>query len=730
MKGFLDRHKLLTDIGITVLICIVMLTVLEIRAPYFFLQDDNAVSYICQYVYSIRSVLHGEFPFYNFHQLGGISFLDKGQTGQLNIFVYIGALLSKVFLGHLGGVIDFTSAVYLTGGAAGMLLFLQKDLKVQRFIGIIGAVTWSFNTFSVYVGSNWMIVIIFTGCMPWVLHATYYLIGHKGIKALILAAVPKVLLFYGGQPQYFLYTVIFDFIFALTYVLVFSSKGTKLKTSGRFIFKYFLSGLLVTLWSLPLLVPMYKCMKYSADRSGALYIEEFTRGLYDFTNFMMSLFYPFMQSPFVTALDENGQFDRIADPFIAAQANLAHIGYIMFFGAVLGIAYVLLGLLKRVEKPLMRSVRTLYCLIPVMVITFLWAVSVKFNMILYYIPMINRFRYPFKVMQFFIFFLICFGCIGLDIMTAKMNGGTRRKGNIVSAVMIVLTVINLACVYTLLGSQVLGTYTDSPVPYEEPYEDELSGQRYLTVLTHPAFWNFDDDNEDGYRRISRDTAALLGNNYATYYGLDNISGYDVMWRAESFEANWNMIWHFQDVCGSVNDVYDGMVEDMRARAVSFYVTLPEYSDYVEQKLQPYGITRWAGDEGRVIFYDPEAEPRAYSLSPQNDAPGHVELEEHVNYLTVTTPEDFEGGSVTVNFTHDGRFAGTVDGEEYTITDSGDCHDMIIEGVPAGSHEIVFAFEDHTFMYCLIISAAGTIILAAAAYFMKRKKGTEQTDAPA
>ena len=43
MKGFLDRHKLLTDIGVTVLICIVMLTVLEIRAPYFFLQDDNAV---------------------------------------------------------------------------------------------------------------------------------------------------------------------------------------------------------------------------------------------------------------------------------------------------------------------------------------------------------------------------------------------------------------------------------------------------------------------------------------------------------------------------------------------------------------------------------------------------------------------------------------------------------------------------------------------------------------
>jgi hypothetical protein len=56
MNEFIKKHKLLSNIVILVLICILMLIALEIRQPYFFLQDDNADSYICQYVHSLRSV--------------------------------------------------------------------------------------------------------------------------------------------------------------------------------------------------------------------------------------------------------------------------------------------------------------------------------------------------------------------------------------------------------------------------------------------------------------------------------------------------------------------------------------------------------------------------------------------------------------------------------------------------------------------------------------------------
>ena len=88
---------------------------------------------------------------------------------------------------------------------------------------------------------------------------------------------------------------------------------------------------------------------------------------------------------------------------------------------------------------------------------------------------------------------------------------------------------------------------------------------------------------------------------------------------------------------------------------------------------------------------------------------------------VTTPDSFEGGSVTVNYTHDRRFIATVDGEQAAITDSGDYHDMIIEGIPSGSHEIVFRFVDHTFRNCLVISLIGTVALAGLLLITERKK---------
>ena len=145
---------------------------------------------------------------------------------------------------------------------------------------------------------------------------------------------------------------------------------------------------------------------------------------------------------------------------------------------------------------------------------------------------------------------------------------------------------------------------------------------------------------------------------------------------------------------------------MRTRGVSFYVTIPQNADYVENKLSGYGISRWYEDGNRVIFYDPEALPLAY-----DGGFGELPLDEHVNFLRVITPSDFEGGSVTVNFTRDHRFKAYVDGEEREITGSPDFSDMEVEDVPAGQHEVIFRFEDNTFKYSLVLSVSLTLILA-------------------
>lgn len=717
MNEFIKKHKLLSNTVILVLICILMLLALEIRQPYFFLQDDNADSYICQYVHSLRSVSQGEFPLYNFHQLGGVPFLDRGQTGELNIFVYVAGILSQLFLGHLCGTIDFTAALYLIAGAIGMFLFLRKKTGVADYIALLGALAWSFNSFSIYCGSNWIISIILTGCFPWMVLSTVYLSEHDGLKAIVLAAIPKVFMFYSGHPQYFAYAIIFDYMFGVCYLLFETGKGRRLKAEGKFTLKYFLSGLVVSLWSIPLLGPMYSAMTNSGDRSAELPLDIFVNNTYNPLDVIRGFLFPFIQYDVTTTEIVDGEEFGVIDQIDAIHKNMSHIGVILVLAALFGLTHLIGAINKIKTNDEKKTFRKMYAFLPPFVVALVWASAKWFNRILYFIPIINRFRYPFKLMQYSLFFLIGFACLSVA-MIMKDYKATEKRKKIVGIVILVVECINLLSVYMLIPVRYFGVYTNSPVPYVEKFEEDFRGNRLVPVLAHPYFWDPFNNNEYNLpTRTAHPDAATLRSNYATYYGIDSVSGYDLLTSEETWVATYFMSHLISDVGGNLGDIDENTVSGMREHAVSFYVTLPHNADYVESKLEPYGIVRFGEDEDHVVFYDDQAEPRAYS----GDDFGPVTLDEHVNYLVVTTPDDFEGGSVTVNFTHDRRFVATVDGEPATITGNPDYHDMTVTGVPSGSHEIIFRYVDNVFRNCLIVSVIGTVILAAALFITEKKR---------
>ncbi|MCR5048591.1 MAG: hypothetical protein K6A37_06500 [Saccharofermentans sp.] len=721
MRAFIEKHKLLTDILITVLLCAVMLIAMEIRQPYFFLQDDNCDSYVCQYAYSLESVIQGEFPYYNFHQFGGMRYLDKGQTGQLNIFVYIAGAMSELFLGHIGGVLDFTAALYLVAGAVGMLLLLQKRFKTGRAASVIGAIAWSFNSFSIYCGSNWLIAIILTGCLPWIILTTGYLVEHDGIKALILAAIPKVFMFYGGHPQYFIYAILFDYLFAVSYIFFFTAKGERLKAQGKFLLKYFISGLPVLLWSLPLLVPMYEMMTSSADRAAAFDWEYFSDRTFRLKDLVLGLIAPFLQLDITGFMEVDGVEIAVVDCMVAIQKNMCHIGYILFMSALLGLVHIVFGRNGAKNKETLIRKKQMLALIPCALIALFWAGTLWFNRIVFLIPVLNRFRFPFKLMQYFLLFLIVFASIALDWYLSK-----KKNNRLLPVLLIAVQVINLTGLYMLIPVRNFVVYTNSKVPYAEPWLEELADHRYVTVMDYLDFYDTEHLDEFGNSdptRVPRDTVALLTNNYATYFGLDDISGYEILNNNELHAANGEMLTYIEDVGGSIGVIYDGMVEQMRDRGVSLYITVPENADCVESCLAPYGITRWKEDDKRVIFYDSEAEPRAYYSDASEDY-GEVSLDVHVNYLEVTTPAEFEGGSVTVNFIHDRGFIATVDGQQMPITDCGNCSDMIVSDVPSGAHTVVFRFVDNSFRNSLIVTSAVTVLLAAGMLIGRKFKNKE------
>jgi len=717
MSEFIQKHKKLTELAILVLLCILMLTAIEVRQPYFFLQDDNADSYICQYVHTIRSALEGEFPLYNFHQYAGIGFLDRGQTGQLNPVVYIGGALSYLFLGHLTGTVDFVAAIYLISGAVGMLLLLRR-FKLSSASAITGAIAWSFNSFSIYCGSNWIIAIILTGCLPWIVLTSQKLIKEKSFKALVLASFAKTFLFFGGHPQYFIYAVLFDFLFAVCVILESEAKGKRLNTALKYTVRYALSGMLTALWSLPLLVPMYNAMSRSYTRSSALDFEEFIGNRFRLKDFILSQYNPLMQYDVTdTATLEDGSSIGVIDVIDAIQKNMAHVGFIVFFAAVMGIVIVVTRY-KEKDSKTHEAVRNMTVCIPVLIITFLWATSSVFNRIIYLIPIFNRFRYPFKVMQYALFFLILLASVCLDYLLVNLGENKKKLAKALKVILPVAEVINLTLVYLLLPVRFFGLYTLSDKPFEDEAADLISGSRYAFVGDEPEYWDFVT-----YERIGHDTTATLAYNYATYFGLSNIGGYDVLLPMESCYSLYKPLCHMTNVCSNI-DLYDNLVPDMSAHGVSYYVCLIENKDEVGDFLEPYGITLCYEDDVKAVFFDELAEPLVYlSCGETSHA---LSYEEHVNYLRITTDEVFEGGMVVANYTHDPHFIATVDGVEVNIDDIGDFSKMIIDNVPSGPHEIILRYVDNSFNYSLVASLTGTIfvvLIYASKKLLKSRKNS-------
>lgn len=716
MSEFIRKHKLLTELAILVLLCILMLTAIEVRQPYFFLQDDNADSYICQYVFSLRSVLSGEFPLYNFHQYAGLSFLDRGQTGQLNIFVYIGGFLSYLFLGHLTGTLDFVAALYLIIGALGMYLLLKK-YNLSAVASLIGSIAWSFNSFSIYCGSNWIISIILTGCLPWMIYTSHLMLKENGIKAIICSAIAKTFMFYGGHPQYFVYAIIFDFFFMLCVIFAQEKKDNRLKAELSFTFKYFISGALTTLWSLPLLVPMINSMNKSITRSSALEFDTFVDSLFSLKDFIIGQYNPLMQYD-ITRVEvmENGESIGLIDTLIAIHKNMSHMGFIVFFALIMAIVILITRRNNKDQLTSTAIVKIAMCL-PPMLIAVLWASSPIFNRLIYIIPVLNRFRYPFKLMQYAMFFMIFIAAVSLDYLLESLLAKKEKLLSLLKIALPLIEIVDLIIVYLLLPVRFFGMYTLSPKPFEDEAVDLLKGSRYVFVGDAPAYWDLDTRQRQG-----NDSVATLGYNYATYLGLSNIGGYDVLLPESTAYSLFDTINNMGNVCANVA-LYDELVPDMSAHGVSYYVCLLENENEIGEFLEPYGITLCYEDDVKAIFYDALAEPLVFAVT-DDDAYG-IDFEEHVNYLRIVTDESFEGGMIVANYTHDSHFEAALDGDVVPITDQGNYEKMIINDVPSGSHEIVIRYVDNTFKYSAIVSLAGTALVTMAYIIIKMRKKEEK-----
>ena len=121
-KVFLHRAYYILSIIATLSLFFLLL---EHKYPYYFLQDDNRHYFLPLFVHDYRSLLNGEIPFFNFHQLLGTPALAVGLPASLYPFVYLSVFLSKSLWGHYFAAIDILVFLHLIIAGIGLFILLQ-----------------------------------------------------------------------------------------------------------------------------------------------------------------------------------------------------------------------------------------------------------------------------------------------------------------------------------------------------------------------------------------------------------------------------------------------------------------------------------------------------------------------------------------------------------------------------------------------------------------------------
>ncbi len=667
------RKQYCIDIAVILLICLLLFALLELRYPYFFLNDDNADSYLCSYRHTVRSVLSGEFPFYNFHQFCGKRFFEVGQTGSLNPLVYIAAFCSQLVFGHFDATIDIMALILIVIGSAGAYVFL-REIGCTRIPAIIGAIGWNLNNYNISIGNSWIIVIMTTSLLPWMYYGSFKLHQRRSVFGLLLAVIPRIALFYCGHPQFFIYSVLFDFVFLASYELINKNEtGTRLRSLLNLIVEYVVSYVIVTIASLPLLLPMLDFMSAS-ERSEKISFEDF------------------ISSRLISGV---GFFGIVSIVFTVV-------------GTVI-LIFLTVSLGKGFAAYTKETIGMLAAL-PVAVITLLWMLSVDFNRIIYLIPILNRFRWPHKLTIVTISAVIIISSLAMTMLERYLKQKYSKSFYPVFITLLVLQTASLLSLFMFSPHKTAGIITSSSIPYEEGFADGLSTERYVTVCFNPV----SIDEASTLQVI--DTTSTLEYDLATYYGFNSISGYYGVMMKDDVKEYAEFFSHIHDLSGEMPELYSGLVEEMRGQSVRWYVTDINNKSAVGDYLAPYGITQVYEDDKKAVFEDVYCEPLAFDTSGNE-----IALEQKVNTLELITTSDFEGGKININYAYDEYFICTIDGEPTGINPGASRWDFSIT-CPPGEHHITVRYVERFFVPAIIIAAFGiTVVTVLLTLYAKKGK---------
>jgi hypothetical protein len=672
-------------LALLVSLTLLLTLLIEIRHPFYFLQDDNRTLYLPFYVHNLRALIGGEFPFFNFHQYLGTPVTIQYAT--LYPINYLALCLSMMVFGNYFAAMEILAAVHLVVAALGFF-YLLRFFKLDEMSCLFGALTWAFCGFVITAGNSWIQIIGFAAYLPWILFLAIRQIYRFDISIFGVLALLKVFEFFLGYPQLFIYTATFEF---LTIVLLYGADtghdreiperiGFRRPSLLKVVLAYFANYAVVFVVCLPLILQTAYQTAVSANRKELLSWEVYAAYSYKLLYWVHGLFVPFRP------VDITTQFDL---------QFLSHVGYLtILFVVAASLPLKSLRLSHQNSFPWLGvTQKTVFWLLALF--SLLWAGDILITKILYHVPVFNRLRFPFKLCLYSSFYFIIIAASGFDTCWRWFRWVTRTRRTLVVVVMVMimsLHVANFMVLYVVLPQQMFSHHLD-PLPLAEPLAGKLTDGRIVSASL--------DDVFDGEKIIPGYSAPLLGFDYATLWGLYQFGGYDPMVSEKAQKAALGIKNNpvFNLPSNEPFGVPSETLEYFRKWGVRWYIV---------NKAIPLrhssGFTLIEKDTRRNVLEDPLAKPMVYWQGGSPDKPMYKFLTNSVEVDCTST----SGDTLIINVLHHPFFSARMDGQLLPITETAD--QQVSMHVPRGNHRILLKYTDAYFLYGAMVSAVFLLLL--------------------
>jgi hypothetical protein len=528
-----------------------LLVAFESVRPCFFLHDDNATWFIGAYVHDFRVLTEtGRLAEVNYNQYGGEPFLEQGQTAVLYPPVYLGVALAKWVSHDLRWTIDWIAAVHLTLGLLGFYFWLRQG-GVSPGLAALGGLAWVLNPFILIVASSWIIVTFLAAWLPWLFWSLDRLWTRPCLLSAFFLGTVAALFFLQGYVQWVAYSILFLGLYAL-----FRFVARTDAHRPAIAFHLLVSALIFLILAAPLLLPMLHAVDASAARSK-----------------------PFSMTQ---ALDYRVlKGDLLRAQFCLFRPNL-----------VFGISTAILYCPALLLTPLM-LLRFLYAgaeirrrLFPLLVLAFLALLfASRWHVLLTMMPVLDKFRWPFKVFIFADFFL-------LASLVWSISSWSRNRVAPAGLAVVLLAglAVSVSCHDENTFSKTTLPTSDNPLP---PGMDPRLGRVIAidNLLPEAASYRF------------------FTHAHGTFFGVPSLGGYDPLVSRE--RLNFALGLDFPNV-------FDGPVTQavrrkLDARAVRYWIVDPR-SPQLNEIERLDGFRLRASEPDRLVIEDTRASPIVYSAT--------------------------------------------------------------------------------------------------------------------